>query len=341
MGPSPGASGGYAPVAARADELREVLVTSRLFGDAAWEEEVLADVVSELAEVVVRSGEVIVREGAPSDELFLVVGGRLRVVRASADGDELVAAEIGRGETVGELGLITGDRRSATVYAIRDSILARLTRESYDLLCRRHPLAMIQRFAGGELRRLAQEARGERRRSRGFRGAIALFAADGVPLESFANGLARRLGRHGATLAVTAAACDRVLDRAGGSAETLSPEGEAKLARWLAAQEQEHRFLLYQADLRPSEWAARCLRQSDHVVVLARGGVAPPLDDSAAVLCDDVARRRTSVVLLHERGVIESGAATAWTASGGFGRRVPRPGGSRRRRLAPRTSARR
>ena len=331
--------GGYAQVAARAEELRDVLVTSRLFGDAAWEEEVLVDVVSELAEVVVRSGEVIVREGAPSDELFLVVGGRLRVVRASADGDELVEAEIGRGETVGELGLITGDRRSATVYAIRDSILARLTRDSYDVLCRRHPTAMMQRFAGGELRRLAQEAHGERRRSKGFRGAIALFAADGVALESFAGDLAQQLGRHGATLAVTAAGCDRVLDRAGGSAETLRPEDEAKLARWLAAQEQEHRFLLYQADLRPSAWAARCLRQSDHVVVLARAGAAPPGDGSAVGPLrrrgppPDVARPPPRA------GRDRAGRRHRVDRLGGCGRRVPRPGGIRRRRRAPRTSA--
>jgi predicted acylesterase/phospholipase RssA len=128
-----------------------------------------------------------------------------------------------------------------------------------------------------------------------------------VPLEPFAGELARRLARHGAALAVTAAACDRVLGRAGVSSGPLRAEDEATLARWLAAREREHRFLLYEADLRASAWAARCVRQSDHVVVLARagGGVRPLLGDAAA-------RRRTSLVLLHERGAIESGAAAAW-----------------------------
>ena len=132
-------SGAYATVEARAEELRDVLVTSALFGDAAWEDDVLDDIVAELTMVVVRGGEVIVGEGEPSDDLLLVVSGRLRVVRAAADGKETVLTHIGRGETVGELGLITRDRRSATVYAIRDSVLARLTRDGYDRLCRRHP----------------------------------------------------------------------------------------------------------------------------------------------------------------------------------------------------------
>ena len=91
--------------------------------------------------VVVRSGEIIVREGEPSDDLLLVVSGRLRVVRVvEGEGEEKFVAEIGRGETVGELGLITRDARSATVYAIRDSVLARLTRDGYDRLCARTAL---------------------------------------------------------------------------------------------------------------------------------------------------------------------------------------------------------
>ena len=83
---------------------------------------------------------------------------------------------------------------------------------------------------------------------------------------------------------------------------------EATLARWLAAQEREHRFLLYEADLRPSAWAARCLRQSDHVVVLADGGAAPPDGGPVPVLGDET-RRRTSLVLLHGGGAVERACA--------------------------------
>ena len=173
----------------------------------------------------------------------------------------------------------------------------------------------MARFAGGTLRRLLQEARGEARRSPGFRGAIALFAGEpGVPLEPFAHELVQQLARRGRTLAVTAEACDRVLGRAGACNGTVAAEEEAKLARWLAAREQEHRFLLYQADRTASEWGARCLRQADHVVVLARSGAAPAAGayDPASRSEAGIVRRRTSLVLLHEDGVIRQGAAAAW-----------------------------
>ena len=158
-----GTSPEFDRVTTHGDELREVLSTSALFGDATWDEAVLQDLVAEFVTVVVKGGDVVVRRGEQSDDLLLVVSGRLRVVLEASDGGaETVLAELGRGETVGEAGLITGDPRSATVYAIRDAILATLDRESFEALCRRHPQAMMERFAGGTLRRMIREARGER-----------------------------------------------------------------------------------------------------------------------------------------------------------------------------------
>ena len=231
----------------------------------------------------------------------------------ASDGKETVLTHIGRGETVGELGLITRDRRSATVYAIRDSVLARLTRDGYDRLCRRHPHAMMERFAGGALRRLLQEARGESDRSPGFRGAIALFAAEpSVPLEPFAHELVQQLERRGDTFPVTPDTCDQALGRVGAGPGHYRPRTrQSSRAGW--AREQEHRFLLYRAGETGSEWGTRCLRQADDVVVLASAGTSPAACeyDPAG---DDLVRRRTSLVLLHKRGVYRHTATAAWAA---------------------------
>jgi predicted acylesterase/phospholipase RssA/CRP-like cAMP-binding protein len=307
------AEGTYATVEAEAAELRDVLVTSALFGDAAWPEDVVADVVSELTTVVVRSGEIVVRQGEPSHDLLLVVSGRLRAVHDASGPGESVLEEIGRGETVGELGLITGDPRAATVVAVRDSVLARLSGESFYRLCGRHPRVMMERVAGGMLRRRAAQARGERPRSQRFHGTIALFAAEaGTPLEPFAEELVHQLVHRGDTLAVTAEACDGLLEREGASGRTLDAEDEAKLARWLGAQEQEHRFLVYRADGANARWAARCLGQADRVVVLARAGTEPPGDVLLPASRDRLVRRRTSLVLIHEDGAIRPGASARW-----------------------------
>ena len=61
-------------------------------------------------------GEVVFRQGEQGDRLFVVKSGVLEVVTAPSDGSEpVVVAYLGTGEVIGELALLTGSPRSATV----------------------------------------------------------------------------------------------------------------------------------------------------------------------------------------------------------------------------------
>jgi CRP-like cAMP-binding protein len=61
-------------------------------------------------------GEVVFRQGDQGDRLFVVKSGVLEVVAAPSDGSEpIVVAYLGTGEVIGELALLTGSPRSATV----------------------------------------------------------------------------------------------------------------------------------------------------------------------------------------------------------------------------------
>lgn len=90
-------------------------------------------------------------------------------------------------------------------------------------------------FAGTTIRRLVRDSRGGREPAHGYRGAIALLAAeaDEPAFEPLCDALARQLGAQGTTFVVSAAACDGVLGRAGAHAAELDAEDEATLARWL------------------------------------------------------------------------------------------------------------
>jgi hypothetical protein len=59
------------------------------------------------------------------DAMYMLASGRLRVSMTGADGEERVVREITRGQVVGEMSLVTGEPRSATLVAMRDSVLAR------------------------------------------------------------------------------------------------------------------------------------------------------------------------------------------------------------------------
>ena len=65
-------------------------------------------------------GQVLFVEGERSDHLYVVVRGRLKIVVASQHGDELLLAVLSVGESVGELGMLDGQPRSASAEALED-----------------------------------------------------------------------------------------------------------------------------------------------------------------------------------------------------------------------------
>ena len=72
------------------------------------------------------AGDVLFEEGDTSDAAYFIVGGRLMVSSTAATGESQRIGELGRGDVVGELGLLDDAPRSATVRAVRDSTLATL-----------------------------------------------------------------------------------------------------------------------------------------------------------------------------------------------------------------------
>jgi CRP/FNR family cyclic AMP-dependent transcriptional regulator len=73
----------------------------------------------------VSRGTTIMVAGDPTDSLYIVISGRLKVMMSDAEGKEVILAILGSGEFFGEMGLIDDAPRSASVVSI----------ESCELLC--------------------------------------------------------------------------------------------------------------------------------------------------------------------------------------------------------------
>ena len=96
---------------------------------------------SKMEPLTLESGQELFAAGAPSDCLYLVTRGALG---AFVPGDaSILIGQVVAGETVGELGLVTKRPRTATVRALRDTGLLRLSPEGFDSLCRTHPEAVL------------------------------------------------------------------------------------------------------------------------------------------------------------------------------------------------------
>jgi CRP-like cAMP-binding protein len=62
-------------------------------------------------------GEVMVLEGGLARDLLVILTGKARVEKRIRGRDPLILARLGAGEILGELSILTGRRRSATVVA--------------------------------------------------------------------------------------------------------------------------------------------------------------------------------------------------------------------------------
>lgn len=103
-----------------------------------------------------RSGQIIIAAGSQSDDVFLVLSGRLRIVFYTADGKEIIFREVGHGELVGEFAAIDGLPRSADVIALTDLELAPVSSSQFVDYLSNIPgagLWMTRRLTG-EIRRL-------------------------------------------------------------------------------------------------------------------------------------------------------------------------------------------
>jgi CRP/FNR family cyclic AMP-dependent transcriptional regulator len=83
--------------------------------------------------------EVLFEAGDVADGCYRLERGLLKVSIASPQGDERILTILGPGSIVGELAIIDGLPRSATVVAIRDCKLSFISRESFVSCLREHP----------------------------------------------------------------------------------------------------------------------------------------------------------------------------------------------------------
>lgn len=81
--------------------------------------------IEQLAQTATRqrfyAGERLVRQGEAGESLFVITSGRVRVEKQLDDGAVVLLAHLGRDEFFGEMSLLTGERRSASVIAEEDT----------------------------------------------------------------------------------------------------------------------------------------------------------------------------------------------------------------------------
>ncbi|MEO3888753.1 Crp/Fnr family transcriptional regulator [Nonomuraea sp. B5E05] len=107
-----------------------------------------------------RSGQIIFHQGDPGESLYVLLDGLVKVVFTTEHGDEIVLNMLGRGDTFGEMALLDGSPRSASIVTARAAWVFALPRARLLELMREHPGLADEflRMLGHMVRRLTDQA---------------------------------------------------------------------------------------------------------------------------------------------------------------------------------------
>ena len=221
---------------------------------AGLDAQTLSDLADTMEWLVLPGGAELFAQGDVSDALYVVLHGRLAASRRDDEGRIRTLGAVTPGECVGETGLIAAEPRSATVIAVRDSELLRLSRPAFERLIATHPQSMLS------MARLALRRFGNARGPVPVPHCFALLpAARGVDLRGFARRLATALGVDPELALIEA---EHARDRQPG---------------WFSAREARSPHLIYLGN-HDEAWRERCLRQSDCVLLLGDASRPPEVD---------------------------------------------------------------
>lgn len=273
------------------------------------DESALAALSNEVETIVIDDGETLMTEGEVGDAMYLVISGRLRAF-VRRDGIEQAVGEIGRGEVVGEMALLTDAPRAATVRAIRDAELARLSRAGFERLAQSHPAAVLNmtRLIVQRLQRLLSAPHAVETIA-----AIAVVPLHaGAPAAALARRLQGALAAFGSCQLWDAAGFERDFGQPGAAQTPADDLLDPAIVVWLGDRESEHDYLIYLADAGWSPWSQRCLRQADRILLLAEAGADPEPGEIERRLAENPNHARVELVLLHPSTAAHPTGTAVW-----------------------------
>jgi CRP-like cAMP-binding protein/predicted acylesterase/phospholipase RssA len=297
-----------------------VKVLPKLFGEL--DDQTLHDLEAKLTWMHIPRGHVLCRQGDPSNSFFIIISGRMQVLIEDDSGETRRVGEMSPGESVGEMGVFTGDPRSATIVASRDSELLEFSKQEFDELTSQYPQLMRQL-----LRLLIQRLLGAHREDKAaaLSSNILLAPANqAASLDEFAaklfeavcSSLDHTTGGLQPCLLLTSRIVDDRLGHEGVAQSEKGDPNDLRLRSWLSEQENKYRVILFQTDPTLNAWTRRCISSSDEVMYVANASATP----GASAVVPEVhrqdeshqTRRRRSLVLLHDPGVTRPAGTMRW-----------------------------
>jgi len=141
-----GFDSGYAPAFGPAERRPSVMDLEKVWVLQGVQPELLEELAQHCEERVYTPGETIFYEGDPSDGLYMILSGAVRII-AHVENGERHLATVGQGECFGEMGVIDAAPRSATAITATMAVVCFVPTEPFLDLMERASLVPMKMLA--------------------------------------------------------------------------------------------------------------------------------------------------------------------------------------------------
>jgi len=207
-------------------------------------------------------GEMLFEQGDQSDAAYILVAGQMRVVAHDVDDYVTLDARIGRGDLLGEMGVIESAPRSAGARAIRDCTLARIPKAAFEDITARHPALMLP------LVRKIIERVGSRGQRPAHAGTVAIAITTDDPPVDLAELIAEEISRFGTVAHLSPERVEQFMQRRGIAHAATGTAAEARLTDFLHEADVTHQWVILECDGADSDWTRRALGSADRIVLV-------------------------------------------------------------------------
>lgn len=249
------------------------------------------DIAGTLMPISLKRGTVLIEEGGAADALYIVVSGRFAVTKA---GSPAPLYEIGSGQPVGEIAFVAGGVRTATVTALRDSLVLKLDRNAFDALAARNP-SIWPALAATLARRLSVTSGRTPLTAGAHPRTIAVVRAGSSAIPpAFIRHLVHVFSRAARTRFVGPRFARDVVSNG-------VPFESSDTIKALNDLETAADYVVFFADTEVTEWSKKVIRQADLVLLVGLHAADPkpnPLEEFANQIVPPASRR---LALLHPR----------------------------------------
>ena len=106
--------------------------------------ETIEELKKDISWKTLNESELLFKENDDGDSCYIIMSGRVKAIKNYGQNNEVVLGELKKGDIIGDMALITGEKRSATIKASKLSRLIYISKQSFEKVMYNNPKALME-----------------------------------------------------------------------------------------------------------------------------------------------------------------------------------------------------